>query len=131
MLMGPKTGGASGATPRVMGFIAGTVKGRTIEVLNSFEVTFTESAMNMAYFKERFAQCMSIFFVCLFACLLGTPTCAGVVHQVFPTYEVLGWYSTGATVEHGDIALHKQVTFVCSCLFFGGLLILKVGRLFL
>lgn len=32
------------------------------------------------------------------------------VQQCFPTYELLGWYSTGAQPSEVDIALHKQIT---------------------
>lgn len=41
-------------------------------------------------------------------CLRGAPRFA--VTEVFPSYELLGWYSTGDGVTPEDAALHTQVT---------------------
>ena len=32
------------------------------------------------------------------------------VQQCFPSNELLGWYSVGASASETDIALHKQIT---------------------
>jgi COP9 signalosome complex subunit 6 len=38
------------------------------------------------------------------------------VKQVFPTFEVLGWYSTGIEPTEEDMHIHKQVRFLLSFL---------------
>ncbi len=35
-----------------------------------------------------------------------------LVKKVFKTYDFLGWYSTGQTVQPSDIEIHKQVRII-------------------
>jgi len=56
---------ADGQNPRVIGLITGIVNGRTIEIHNSFEASYTMegdvAVLNDAFVKERQAQCMPEF----------------------------------------------------------------------
>eukprot|EP00742_Colponemidia_sp_Colp-10_P002584 GILJ01002760.1.p1 GENE.GILJ01002760.1~~GILJ01002760.1.p1 ORF type:complete len:303 (+),score=34.47 GILJ01002760.1:47-955(+) len=76
---------------RIIGALLGVQSGRKVEIFNSFELKYDELegdvVLEEEFLKSRLAQ----------------------YHQVFPTYEMLGWYSTGRGVQAGDIVIHKQV----------------------
>eukprot|EP01121_Diplochlamys_sp_Union-15-3_P003353 TRINITY_DN131_c0_g1_i3.p1 TRINITY_DN131_c0_g1~~TRINITY_DN131_c0_g1_i3.p1 ORF type:complete len:235 (+),score=27.77 TRINITY_DN131_c0_g1_i3:70-774(+) len=76
---------------RVFGALLGIQSGRRVEVFNSFELIVTEvdgsSVVDTAYLTRKKEQ----------------------LAKVFPTYEFLGWYSTGSSVKKADIAIQKQV----------------------
>lgn len=77
---------------RAIGAIFGVQKGRTVEVLNSLELSFTrnenrEIMFNMTAFKQDI----------------------DLYNKVYTGHECLGWYATGAAPLEGDMALHKQL----------------------
>ncbi|KAJ9476515.1 putative 26S proteasome regulatory subunit RPN8 (putative) [Pseudozyma hubeiensis] len=78
----------------VYGVLLGTQQGRDIEIQNSFEIrldptTSTSSAptINHAFLKSRQAQ----------------------YKQVFPTLDLLGWYTIGDVPTPQDLEVHKQL----------------------
>jgi len=77
--------------PRVIGAFLGLQTGRQIEICNSFELVYSvvEGAIiiDQTYFQKKQEQ----------------------FKKVFPTYDFLGWYSTGAQVQNSDILIHKQI----------------------
>lgn len=86
-----KAAGAEGPNPRVIGLMTGLVNGRTVEIHNSFEVKYSMegdvAVLDDAFVKER----------------------QGQFSQVFPTHEILGWYSTGSAITPGDAKTQNQV----------------------
>jgi len=77
--------------PRVIGAFLGLQTGRQIEICNSFELVYStvEGAIviDQSYLQKKQEQ----------------------FKKVFPTYDFLGWYSTGSQVLPTDVAVHKQV----------------------
>ncbi|GAM25460.1 hypothetical protein SAMD00019534_086350 [Acytostelium subglobosum LB1] len=74
--------------PQVIGVLLGLQNGRIIEICNSFELVLTPNKqLDLEYLRKKSDQ----------------------FKKVFPTYELLGWYSTGSTVRHEDMAIHKLV----------------------
>ncbi|SGY69083.1 BQ5605_C004g02954 [Microbotryum silenes-dioicae] len=78
---------------RVVGGLLGTQVGRDLEIINSFEIVCLPSEdkpghllVDHEYFVTRRDQ----------------------FKQVFPTLDVLGWYSVGTEPTEQDIALHRQ-----------------------
>ncbi|GAA6053644.1 hypothetical protein JCM3770_001677 [Rhodotorula araucariae] len=76
---------------RVAGALLGTQAGRDIEIYNSFELVINADdngslTLDKTYFTTRRDQ----------------------FKQVFPTLDVLGWYSVGVAPTPDDTALHKQ-----------------------
>jgi len=82
---------AKSKNPRVYGALLGIQTGRRVEVYNSFELIVTEvegaSVVDPTYLNRKKEQ----------------------LSKVFPTYEFLGWYSTGKEVKQSDIAIQKQI----------------------
>jgi len=78
--------------PRVVGALMGIQSGRTVEILNAFELpTKTEDGrliVNLDYLTTKLEQ----------------------FKKVFATYELLGWYSTGKSVVPADMAIHQQIS---------------------
>jgi len=78
--------------PRVVGALMGVQSGRTVEILNSFELpTKTEEGIlviDTKYLTLKLEQ----------------------FKKVFGAYELLGWYSTGPKVVPADMVIHKQVS---------------------
>ncbi|KAF2075473.1 hypothetical protein CYY_003209 [Polysphondylium violaceum] len=76
---------------RVMGVILGVQNGRNVEICNSFEAVYTTVdntiVLDLDYLKKKQEQ----------------------FKKVFPTYELLGLYTTGHQVTSEDILLHKQI----------------------
>ncbi|KAI9336530.1 maintenance of mitochondrial structure and function-domain-containing protein [Obelidium mucronatum] len=88
-----KGSSSSSAGPKtIFGAIIGTQSGREIEIFNSYELPYTFSnekgfVINNEYFltkQEKF-------------------------REVFPKYDLLGWYSVGAQPTEADLAVHKQI----------------------
>jgi len=79
----------AGRTERVLGALLGAQVGRRVDVHNSFELIQEGGlqAMDLEFFRQRLAQYL----------------------EVFPTYEFLGWYSTGSSPQESDKALHKKI----------------------
>ncbi|GAA5954381.1 hypothetical protein JCM8115_004569 [Rhodotorula mucilaginosa] len=82
------TGDVSGPAPVVVGALLGTLNGRELEVVNSFELVVdpADNALDHAYLVTRRDQ----------------------FKQVFPTFDFLGWYSIGQQPSPKDTALHQQ-----------------------
>ncbi|KNC99284.1 uncharacterized protein SPPG_05538 [Spizellomyces punctatus DAOM BR117] len=77
--------------PIVIGALLGTQSGREIEIFDSYELPFTivdeKPVMDKVYFVSKQEQ----------------------LRQVFPTYDFLGWYSTGAQPSATELHLHQQM----------------------
>lgn len=78
----------------VYGVLLGTQQGRDIDIQNSFEIRLDSAAsatsaptINHAFLKSRQAQ----------------------YKQVFPTLDLLGWYTVGDVPTPQDLAIHKQL----------------------
>eukprot|EP01132_Coremiostelium_polycephalum_P007475 gene7475-9185_t len=84
-----ESGGST--STRVIGVILGIQNGRNVEICNSFELVYTivdgSMVLDFDYLKKKYEQ----------------------FKKVFPTYDLLGWYSTGSKVSKDDINLHKQI----------------------
>lgn len=81
---------SKGRTERVIGALIGAQEGRRVDVHNSFELLLAEDGsrtLDLEFFQQRLAQYL----------------------EVFPRYEFLGWYSTGAQPDEADKALHKKI----------------------
>eukprot|EP00002_Diphylleia_rotans_P017209 TRINITY_DN3341_c0_g1_i1.p1 TRINITY_DN3341_c0_g1~~TRINITY_DN3341_c0_g1_i1.p1 ORF type:complete len:318 (+),score=74.00 TRINITY_DN3341_c0_g1_i1:64-1017(+) len=80
---------------RVIGALLGTVTGRKVEIYNSFELDYNMNLgrvnVNEAYFKSKQEQ----------------------MKKVFPTHEVLGWYSSGCEPTFDDLDVQKLVSGYC------------------
>lgn len=76
---------------RILGALIGQQEGRRVDLHNSFELLVEGEgegrALELEFFQHRLAQYL----------------------EVFPSYEFLGWYSTGKTPHDGDKALHKKI----------------------
>lgn len=79
------------AQNRVLGCVIGSQEGRRIDVHNSFELIVEgvgeAGTIDLEFFQQRIAQYV----------------------EVFPRYEVLGWYSTGTRPQESDKAIHKKI----------------------
>ncbi|KAJ3016137.1 UNVERIFIED_CONTAM: Insulinase (Peptidase M16) [Siphonaria sp. JEL0065] len=93
MRMQSQNNGSSSSAPKtIFGAIIGTQSGREIEIFNSYELPYSYSndkgfVINNEYFmtkQEKF-------------------------REVFPKYDLLGWYSVGSTPTEADLAVHKQI----------------------
>eukprot|EP00929_Paragymnodinium_shiwhaense_P069645 TRINITY_DN35124_c0_g1_i1.p1 TRINITY_DN35124_c0_g1~~TRINITY_DN35124_c0_g1_i1.p1 ORF type:complete len:356 (+),score=65.00 TRINITY_DN35124_c0_g1_i1:151-1068(+) len=74
---------------RVLGVVIGCQEGRRVDVHNSFEMLVEgegDGTINLEFFNQRVAQ----------------------YREVFPRYEILGWYSTGSEPQESDKALNKK-----------------------
>ncbi|GAA5870823.1 hypothetical protein JCM16303_001596 [Sporobolomyces ruberrimus] len=82
---------------RVVGGLLGTQQGRSIDIVNSFELALVEPTssssssspdlqLDHAYFTTRRDQ----------------------FRQVFPTFDFLGWYTVGESPTPSETLLHKQ-----------------------
>eukprot|EP00164_Ancoracysta_twista_P002348 GFYU01003103.1.p1 GENE.GFYU01003103.1~~GFYU01003103.1.p1 ORF type:complete len:330 (+),score=72.38 GFYU01003103.1:37-990(+) len=79
---------------RIMGALLGTQNGREVEIYTSFELLYDivddTPALNMDYLKAKQEQ----------------------FKKVFPQYDILGWYATGADLTDDDMTLHRAITAV-------------------
>lgn len=77
--------------PRVIGALLGEQSGRRVEVFNSFELTYTlldgVVVIDTVYLTNKLEQ----------------------FKQVFKTYDLLGWYSTGTEPALRDLLTHKSL----------------------
>ncbi|XP_078163173.1 COP9 signalosome subunit 6A [Carex rostrata] len=89
----PSNGGAAGsappAPPRVFGCVIGVQRGRTVEIFNSFELLFDPDThtLDRAFLEKK----------------------QELYKKVFPTFYILGWYSTGSDVEESDMLIHRSL----------------------
>ncbi|KAJ3090754.1 hypothetical protein HK102_002802 [Quaeritorhiza haematococci] len=76
--------------PHIFGVLLGVQTGREIEIFNSFEIPHIviegQVVIDKTYLISKSEQ----------------------FRQVFPTYDMVGWYSTGAKPTSSDIHVHKQ-----------------------
>ncbi|GAA5864757.1 hypothetical protein JCM3774_006063 [Rhodotorula dairenensis] len=79
---------AHSAHSQVVGALLGTLNGRELEVVNSFELVVdpADHKLDHAYLVTRRDQ----------------------FKQVFPTFDFLGWYSVGPQPSPRDALLHQQ-----------------------
>eukprot|EP00735_Rhodelphis_limneticus_P014382 TRINITY_DN8401_c0_g1::TRINITY_DN8401_c0_g1_i1::g.29128::m.29128 TRINITY_DN8401_c0_g1::TRINITY_DN8401_c0_g1_i1::g.29128 ORF type:complete len:305 (+),score=37.70,sp/Q54C92/CSN6_DICDI/46.98/6e-84,MitMem_reg/PF13012.1/1.4e-22,JAB/PF01398.16/1.4e-18,DIPSY/PF11763.3/0.024,RepA_C/PF04796.7/0.16 TRINITY_DN8401_c0_g1_i1:55-969(+) len=80
-----------GSNPvRVIGILLGVQSGRNVEIFNSFELDYElqmgKLILNRAFLTKR----------------------QELYKKTFPDYDLLGWYSSGASVTDDDIEIHKQ-----------------------
>lgn len=80
-----------GAGVNVFGAILGVQDGRRVEVFNSFELV-TTAVGDHDVIDTEFLESKSMQF-----------------KEVFPNLDLLGWYTTGAAVTDGHMAVHKQM----------------------
>ena len=81
-----------GTSPRVLGILLGTQRGRLVEVCHSFELPARcerdgRTAIDTEFMKDRIAQ----------------------YQQIFANYSVVGWYCIGSEVTEEDIRMHTEV----------------------
>ncbi|XP_030477195.1 COP9 signalosome complex subunit 6-like [Syzygium oleosum] len=74
--------------PRVYGCVIGIQRGRTVEICNSFELCDPISqSLDCAFLNEQHKRYM----------------------EIYPDFDVLGWYSTGSDVAKLDMAIHRSL----------------------
>ncbi|KAJ3098425.1 COP9 signalosome complex subunit 6 [Phlyctochytrium planicorne] len=90
-------GGASGLSitlyacmQALFGAVIGTQNGRDIEIFNSYELPFTTSGNDVTIDKNYFLSKQEQF------------------RQVFPKYDMLGWYTVGVKPTKSDVHVHQQ-----------------------
>eukprot|EP01083_Nonionella_stella_P066437 174962_1 len=76
--------------PRVIGAMFGVQTGRTVEIVNSFEITYRFNENGEINIKDG---------------LFKDDT--DLYKQVYPDHEYLGWYTTASEVTRTDYGLHK------------------------
>jgi len=78
-----------GPPPRVVGCILGVQSGRNVEIFNSFELSYDrfKNEIDMDFLKQKQEQ----------------------YKKVFPSYDVLGWYSTTPDVYAHDLHIHRAI----------------------
>ena len=79
----------SGNARRVIGALLGTQSGRQINVLNSCELDYAQTAAGVVIDSEFVERRLELF------------------SQVFPNFDFLGWYSTGDKRDE-DIEIHRK-----------------------
>mmetsp|Transcript_22647 Transcript_22647/g.43269 ORF Transcript_22647/g.43269 Transcript_22647/m.43269 type:complete len:299 (-) Transcript_22647:579-1475(-) len=81
-----------GGAERLIGGLLGVQTGRVVEITNSFELMTTgsggELAVDLPFLRTKQEQ----------------------YKKVFPTSDVIGWYSTGSELQDVDLQIHKTVT---------------------
>nr|SVE74276.1 EOG090X08T4 [Daphnia barbata] len=79
-----------GKAQQVIGALIGKQKGRSLEIMNSFELVFTvidDIVIDRDYYNTKEEQ----------------------FKQVFSDMDFLGWYTTGDGPNESDIHVHKQI----------------------
>lgn len=84
----PMTGKEGKANNRIAGALLGIHLGREVEVHTTFELLINEDdRIDQEYLRARQAQ----------------------FKQVFPTFDLLGWYSSGSIPSLQDMSVHRQL----------------------
>jgi COP9 signalosome complex subunit 6 len=115
----------------VIGALLGSQANREVSIINSFELTYVgqngqtsgagddgdvqmdtgtiaeKGKLDAEFLENRKDQCEFV------AVEEGELADWEVVKQVFPTLEVVGWYSVGEDVSEEDVKLHEQVGDTC------------------
>ncbi|XP_067933489.1 COP9 signalosome complex subunit 6-like [Watersipora subatra] len=86
-----RTRAQSGKAMAVFGAVIGKQNGRSIELFNSFELVSVEIDGSV-HIKREYYEMKSEQF-----------------KQVFPDFDMLGWYTTGGQPDEADIEVHKQI----------------------
>lgn len=86
---------------RVLGCLLGMQTGRDVEVYNSFELRYDFEPSSSDTSNDRKPA------IVIDAAYLEAKR--ELYDKVFPNYDVVGWYSTGDSVDVGDIELHKAI----------------------
>ena len=102
----------------VVGALLGTPSNRDVSVANSFELVYTATSddvdmssgaqptgrysIDAEFFQTRSDQCEYRSQV--------DWTSLNLVKDVFPTLEVVGWYTVGTAPTADDVALHKEAS---------------------
>lgn len=80
----------SGVPQRVIGILVGTVTGRNIQILNSFEAAHIQDAegikLDMEFIEKKFSMIL----------------------EIFKNFEFLGWYSTGK-ISESDMFIQRSL----------------------
>jgi COP9 signalosome complex subunit 6 len=116
---------ATGEPPRVLGCLLGTHSARIVDIANSFEIKYDGFAngvpqLDAAFLTQKQEQCAAGCVSVLTAlCTRRKPSCvlccvahtafarASADKKVFPKFDVVGWYSTGAELQDADLELHR------------------------
>jgi len=111
----------------VIGALIGQHKGRHLEIMNSFELVFSQieglTVIDKDYYKTKEEQCeflglfffpvvlygfpvswVRVYFKCYLNVLLDW-----LVKQVFQDMDFLGWYTTGDMPTPMDIHIQRQI----------------------
>ena len=81
-----------GKSPRVLGMLLGTQKGRIVEVCHSFELPARISESGQTEVDDQFMNQRIEQY-----------------QQIFANYSVVGWYCIGSEVTSEDLRLHKDI----------------------
>lgn len=79
--------------PRVVGVLVGTVEGRNVQIQNSFEVPYTKDEEGFKLDNDFITRRL------------------GLISQIFPNFEFLGWYSTGKLSQEDLLVQRSLETF--------------------
>eukprot|EP01064_Diplonema_japonicum_P000689 TRINITY_DN1044_c0_g10_i2.p1 TRINITY_DN1044_c0_g10~~TRINITY_DN1044_c0_g10_i2.p1 ORF type:complete len:300 (+),score=67.65 TRINITY_DN1044_c0_g10_i2:76-975(+) len=78
---------------RVIGALLGVQTGRTVEIHTSFELaTDQEKGQGVVTLDVKYLEDKKNHYM-----------------QVFPTYDLVGWYTTGQSLTDADTSLHKTI----------------------
>lgn len=80
-----------GTPQQVIGALIGKQKGRSLEIMNSFELLYDKIEGDYVIDRDYYAIKESQF------------------KQVFPELDFLGWYTTGDAPNSSDMKIHKQI----------------------
>ena len=81
---------------RVYGVLFGVQDGMVADVCESYEMVYTiDKATGKVDFDEKFLEGKT-----------------DQISQIFPNFEILGWYSTGPVAQPEDLLTHKAITAV-------------------
>ena len=94
----------------VIGALLGTQNGREVEIVNSFELAMDDEDANKVdhgFLTSRKEQCEFSVIV-----LLPRPhVCVFIDKQVFPSLELIGWYTVAQVPTSRHIFIHEQVRY--------------------
>ena len=77
--------------PRVFGILFGVQKGMTVDIIESYEMLYTiDEQTGAVNFDAEFLEKKK-----------------DLTTQIFPDFEILGWYATGSEIKACDLITHK------------------------
>lgn len=105
----------------MLGCLLGTHAARTVEISNSFEITYAGVVdgvpqVDFGFLTQKQEQCARGRGLRVSSDLtpLGTRRYRAADKKVFPKLDVVGWYSTGSALQEADLELHRAVRWACS-----------------